>query len=154
MNINYEIRDTELYGKGIFALDNILIGTCIWFYQLNRNVFEYNAEESKKHLKYLPNLSAQQDFLNLSFGRGEVLCLITDDGQYMNHADAATCNCKTDLQTGHCYAKRNIRRGEQLFEDYSMYSHPSFLYPLLKEYQCEPNYYEMPYVSYNLNYII
>ena len=30
---------------------------------------------------------------------------------------------------------------QQLFEDYSTFSHPAFLYTLLKKYNCEPTYY-------------
>ena len=144
MNIHYVIRETEEYGKGIFTLEEIPIGTCIWTYKLNSNVFEYDEQQSRDYLSKLSNLSDQQSFLNFSFGKGEVLSLINDDGQYMNHADADQCNCKTDLLTGNCYAKRTIKQGEQLFEDYSAYSHPLFLYKLLKEYECEPDYYEMP----------
>ena len=144
MNINYVIRETDECGKGIFTLEEIPAGTCIWTYKLNNNVFEYNEQEAEKYLESLSNLSDQQSFLDFSFGRGELLCLINDDGQYMNHADAVNCNCKTDLLTGHCYAKRDIKQGEQLFEDYSIYSHPRFLYKLLKKYNCEPDYYALP----------
>jgi len=144
MNINYEIRETTDYGKGIFTLEDIPAGTCIWTYQLNSNVFEYNEEQSEAYLKSLPNLSAQQSFLNLSFGKGELLCLINDDGQYMNHAEGDNANCKTDLVTGHCFSIRTIKLGEQLFEDYATFSHPSFLYKLLQQYDCEPDYYDLP----------
>ncbi len=144
MNINYEIRETNEFGKGIFVLEDIQAGTCIWTYKLNVNVSEYNEQECIAYLETLPNLSAQQSFLNYSFGKGELLCIINDDGQYMNHAEGNECNCKTDLQTGHCYSSRPIKSGEQLFEDYAAYSHPSFLYKLLQQYACEPDYYEMP----------
>ena len=72
-----------------------------------------------------------------------MICLIKDDGKYMNHADKTSyeCNCKTDLINGNCYAVRDIKIGEQLFEDYSTFSHPGFLYKLLKKYNCEPTYY-------------
>jgi len=144
MNIHYVIRETEEYGKGIFTLEEIPAGTCIWTYKLNSNVFEYNEQQAETYLESLPNISAQQSFLDFSFGRGELLCLINDDGQYMNHADADKCNCKTDLLTGHCFSTRTIKQGEQLFEDYLAYSHPSFLYKLLKKYDCEPDYYALP----------
>lgn len=144
MNINYEIRETTDFGKGIFSLEDIPLGTCIWIYRLNCNVFEYNEQQSVAYLKSLPNLSAQQSFLNYSFGKGELLCLINDDGQYMNHAEGINANCKTDLDTGHCFSVRDIKSGEQLFENYATFSHPSFLYKLLKEYDCEPDYYELP----------
>ena len=144
MNINYEIRKTDHYGKGLYALENIPVGTRIWSYKLNENVFEYDAEQSITHLQNLPSLKAQQRFLDSSFGKGDVLCLIIDDGQYVNHAATPGCNCKTDLSTGHCYASQNIQAGDQLFEDYTYFTHPSFLYPLLKMYDCEPDYYELP----------
>jgi len=144
MNINYEVRETEHYGKGLYALTNIPVGTRIWTYKLNENVFEYDADQSINHLQNLPSLKAQQRFLDSSFGKGEVLSLIIDDGQYVNHAAAPDCNCKTDLSTGHCYASKNIEVGDQLYEDYTSFTHPSFLFPLLKMYDCEPDYYELP----------
>jgi len=142
MNINYEIRETENYGKGIFVLEDVPLGTCIWSYKLNENVSEYDAQQSIDHLQSLATLNEQQRFLDSSFGRGDKLCLIIDDGQYVNHADAP--NCKTDLSTGHCYAIQDIATGEQIFEDYTSFTHPPFLFPLLKQYECEPDYYELP----------
>jgi len=144
MNINYEIRATENYGRGLFTLDTVKAGTCIWTYTLGENVFEYDANQSLAHLESLPDLKAQQRFLDSSFGKGEVLCLIVDDGQYVNHAAAPLCNCQTDLQTGHCYSLREIAAGEQILEDYTSFTHPPFLFPLLKKYDCEPDYYELP----------
>ena len=146
MNINYEIRTTVDFGKGIFALENIPTGTCIWSYKLNTNVVEYNEQQCEDYLRTLPNLSAQQRFLNYSFGKGEKLCLINDDGQYMNHAEACDANCKTDLVTGHCFSTRDIKACEQLFEDYATFSHPLFLYKLLQQYECKPEYYDLPQV--------
>jgi len=144
MNINYEIRETEEYGKGLYVLADVATGTCIWTYKLNENVFEYDEQQSIAYLESLPNLKEQQRFLDASFGKGTVLCLINDDGQYMNHAPAALANCKTDLETGHCYAIQDIVAGAQLFENYASFSHPPFLFPLLKQYNCEPDYYDLP----------
>lgn len=142
MNIYYEVRETYHCGKGLFTLEDINMGTCIWTYKLNENVFEYDAAQSAAYLQSLPDLKAQQRFLDSSFGKRDVLCLITDDGQYVNHADAP--NCKTDLSTGHCYAIKYIAAGEQIFEDYTSFTHPPFLFPLLKLYECEPDYYLLP----------
>lgn len=148
MNINYEIRETKSYGKGTFTLESIKAGTCIWTYKRNKNVFEYNEPQCRAFLAQMPSLISQQQFLDSSFGRGQKLCLIVDDGQYMNHADATDnrCNCKTDLISGNCFAARDIGIGEQLFEDYLSFSHPPFLFDLLKQYNCEPNYYVLPTV--------
>ena len=117
MLIKYEIRETAEHGKGIFALENVKKGACVWEYVLYINVKEFNADESCAYLNSLPDLVDQQNFLNLSFGKNDVLCLILDDGQYMNHAETLDpqCNCKTDLKSGHCFATREIKAGEQLF---------------------------------------
>jgi hypothetical protein len=150
MNVSYEVKETDALGKGLFTKEIIPAGTCVWTYKLNENVFEYDEAQSIRHLQNLPSLSDQQRFLDSSFGKGPLLSLITDDGQYMNHADAA--NCKTDLGTGHCYSLRLIEAGEQLFEDYASFTHPPFLFPLLKQYQCEPTYYALPAQSaYSIN---
>lgn len=146
MNFNYEIKCTPPYGEGIFTRVAIPAGTCVWFYKLNVNVLEFDENQSIAHLTNLKSLAEQQRFLDLTFGKQNVLCLITDDGQYMNHAEKTSiaCNCKTDLISGNCYAIRDISVGEQLFEDYSEFSHPTFLYPLLEEYKCAPTYYSLP----------
>lgn len=141
MNIHYEIRETA-FGKGLFVLESVPAGTCIWSYKLNKNVFEYDETQSIAYLESMPSLRAQQRFLDSSFGKGPVLCLINDDGQYINHS--VTPNCKTDLSTGHCYTIEDIAKGEQIYEDYSSFSHPPFLFPLLKKYDCEPDYYDLP----------
>ena len=144
MNINYIIQETPSFGKGLFALQDIFAGTQIWTYQLNHNVFEFNEQQCLAHLQGLPDLNAQQRFLDSTFGKEDKLCLIVDDGQYMNHAEPNECNCQTDLKTGHCYAIKDIPIGSQLFEDYTTFSHPPFLYDLLTKYNCEPTYYVLP----------
>jgi hypothetical protein len=139
----YEIRPAE-FGQGLFARETIAAGTLIWSYKLNENVVEYDEPQAIAHLASLPSLCAQQRFLDLTFGRGDRLCLITDAGQYMNHAPAPLANCMTDMTTGDCFALRTIAANEQLFEDYSTFAHPPFLRMLLAKYQCEPAYYDLP----------
>lgn len=138
MNIDYEIRENK-YGKGIYVLEDIKANTCIWTYKLNDNVFEYSEKQSISHLNSLPNLEEQQRFLELTFGKGDKLCLITDDGKYVNHSE--TPNCKTDLINGNCYSLRDIKKDEEILEDYNNFVHPPFLFPLLQKYNSEPTYY-------------
>lgn len=80
--------------------------------------------------------------LSLFIYYADKLCLVIDDGRYMNHSTDP--NCLTDMETGYTYAIRNIEPDEQLFEDYGTFDHPSFLLPLLQKYDCAPNYYELP----------
>lgn len=147
MEIPYEIKYSTNYGKGIFSKSFIKSGTRVWHYKLNENIFEYNEANSRTYLDGLLTLADQKDFLDRTFGRGDVLCLITDDGQYMNHAPYPYSNCLTNLETGDCYAIKDINSDEQLFEDYINFSHPPFLYELLDKYQCKPTYYDLPNCS-------
>jgi len=144
MNICYEIKHTPIYGNGIYATEPVHKGCLIWEYRLFKNVLEFNKEQSIAYLHALANLERQQHFLDITYGRGDVLCLILDDGKNINHADGEQSNCVTDLMTGNCYAKRDIAIGEQLFEDYTTYTHPPFLLDLLAKYDCAPTYYELP----------
>jgi hypothetical protein len=138
MNIQYEIRENQ-YGKGIYVSEDVKENTCIWTYKLNDNVFEYSEEQSILHLNNLQNLKEQQRFLELTFGKGDNLCLIIDDGKYVNHSEDP--NCKTDLNNGNCYALRDIKKDEEILEDYNNFTHPQFLFPLLQKYNSEPTYY-------------
>ena len=163
MQIEYEIRDTDI-GKGIFALSDISKGKYIWKYnsksktninktninktniQLNKiyNVIEYNESSCKTHLSKL-SFKEAHNFLDITYGRGELLCQIIDDGKYMNHSESP--NCKTNMINGNVYAITNIKYGEQLFEDYSTFDHPTYLLPLLQKYKCVPNYYNAVFIE-------
>ena len=143
MEIPYRINNTVL-GKGIFTLSFVKSGTRIWSYRLNINVLEYDETTSKIHLDALPSLDKQREFMDYTFGRGDKLCLILDDGMYINHATDNFSNCKTCMTTGHCFAWRDIEAGEEIFEDYTLFEHPPFLFDLLEKYDAAPDYYELP----------
>ena len=142
MEIPYQIKETIL-GKGLFTLSFIKTGTLIWTYRLNLNALEYDAVESQFHLDSLSK-DKQREFLDYTFGIGDKLCLIIDDGVYINHAFGNTSNCKTCMKTGNCFAWRNIEAGEEIFEDYTQFDHPPFLFKLLEKYDAAPDYYQLP----------
>ena len=140
MQILYERRDSGLgIGLGLFSSRRVTSGTCIWRFQSGVNVSEYDEAATFRHLAKKSLLEAQQ-WLDLTYGFRGKICEILDDGKYMNHSE--TPNCRTDPQTGHTYAIRDIHEGEQLFEDYSSFDHPPFLYVCLEKYNCAPKYYD------------
>ena len=106
---------------------------------------QFDGPATRAHLELL-SLAEAQRFLDMTYGIMDKLCLITDDGKYMNHSTSP--NCETDMKTGFTYAIRDIEPDEQLFEDYARFEHPDFLLPLLEKYQCEPSYYEIPQEVY------
>lgn len=145
MQIAYAVRDAEFEGKGLFSMENILQGTLIWRFRVGDNVTEYDEPAATKHLETL-TMPEARDFLDLTYGIGDKLCFIRDDGRFMNHSIQP--NCITNMSTGNTYALRDIEPNEQLFEDYARFEHPAFLFPLLEKYQCAPDYYEIPEDDY------
>jgi SET domain-containing protein len=141
MQVEYEIQNT-IFGKGIFAKEQIKKGKCIWKYSNKINVIEYDETRCKQYLESLTCKKEAIKFLDLTYGRKEKLCLIIDDGKYMNHSDRP--NCKTNMETGNVYAIKDINFGEELFEDYTTFEHPSYLFELLEVYKCKPDYYNFP----------
>jgi len=144
MEIAYSKQPSHIAGEGLFAQEPVLAGTCVWRYMTNENVLEFDAKACRAHLANMTTLSAQQEFLNVTFGRGQKLCLILDEGRFINHAAPPNQNCRTDLRSGNCYALRDIAPGEELLEDYAAFAHPDFLYDLLAQYNCAPAYYQLP----------
>jgi hypothetical protein len=138
MQVPYEVKDTE-WGKGLFAAADIAEGTLIWEYKLGVNIVEYDEQAALAALSTRTYKECQR-WLDLTYGQRGLLCEILDDGKYMNHS--TTPNCKTRAG-GNTYAIRSIAAGEQLFEDYALFDHPDFLYPLLEKYDCAPDYYDL-----------
>ena len=144
MQVAYEIKYSSDLGKGIFACENISIGSCVWQYNKNINVLEYNEKQCKKHLQTL-ELAEAQNFLDITYGCGDLICQITDDGRYMNHSIKPNCKTFKKIANNYnVYAICEILIGEELFEDYSTFDHPKFLCSLLEKYNCSPQYYNLP----------
>jgi hypothetical protein len=143
MQVGYELRDAgEEIGLGIFVTARVLKGTLVWKYCAGENVNVYDEKSAIARLEKFATKKDCQYFLDLTYGLRGLLHEIIDEGRFMNHS--LTPNCQTDKCTGHTYAVRDIETDEQLFEDYTTFDHPDFLYDLLKKYQCEPDYYPLP----------
>ena len=145
MQVPYEIKEIDSLGLGLFAQIDIEAGTMIWKYSKD-NTREFTQVEAVEHIESLSSLNEQQKFLDLTYGIDDKLVLILDEGKLMNHDKNPNCSSvlKEYNIDHHCYAIRNIKAGEQFSEDYGTYSHPSFLYDLLKKYDCYPDYYQVP----------
>ena len=138
VQVPYEVLDTD-YGKGLFATAKVPAGSLVWGYVQGVNVREYDEEAALAHLS-TKTFKECQRWLDLTYGQRGMLCEVLDDGKYMNHSTSP--NCKT-RHGGNTYAVRDIEPGEQLYEDYTTFDHPDFLYPLLEKYECAPDYYEL-----------
>ena len=64
-----------------------------------------------------------------------------NDGKFLNHSPEPNLEYPT-LGAYHTYAIRDIKKGEELFEDYSSYEslYPEWVINILLEYECVRNF--------------
>ena len=99
---------SAIHGLGVFAAEFIRKGTKIW-----RFVEGFDRAYSPKEFARLPK--AARDFLK-DYGYrvdGEILFTVDND-HYINHSDAPN----TYLKSGYAIASCNIRKGEEITNDY------------------------------------
>jgi len=99
---------SPIHGLGVFAGEFIRKGTRIW-----RFVEGFDRFYSPKQFAKLPK--SARDFIAQHGYRvdGEIL-LTADNDHHMNHSDAPN----TYLRNGYAVARRNIRKGEEITNDY------------------------------------
>lgn len=99
---------SPIHGLGVFAAEPIRRDTKIW-----RFVEGFDRAYSPKQFARLPKPA--RDFLK-NYGYrvdGEILFTVDHD-HHMNHSD----NPNTYLKAGYTIARRNIRKGEEITNDY------------------------------------
>ncbi|HEU5016612.1 MAG TPA: SET domain-containing protein [Pseudolabrys sp.] len=99
---------SKIHGIGVFAGEFIGKGTKMW-----RFVEGYDRAYSPKEFARLPK--AARNFLSHYAYRvdGEILFTVDND-RHINHSD----DPNTYLKGGYAIARRNIRRGEEITNDY------------------------------------
>jgi SET domain-containing protein len=99
---------SAIHGLGVFAAESIRKDTKIW-----RFVEGFDRAYSLKQFARLPKPA--RDFLK-NYGYrvdGEVLFTVDND-RHINHSD----DPNTYLKAGYTIARRNIRKGEEITNDY------------------------------------
>ena len=99
---------SAIHGLGVFAGQFIRKGTKIW-----RFVEGFDRFYSPKEFARLPKPA--RDFIKFHGYRvdGEILFTVDHD-RHMNHSDEPN----TYLKSGYAIARRNIRKGEEITNDY------------------------------------
>jgi len=67
---------------------------------------------------------AKRDWLDHVYHSGGYVNEILDDGKLFNHSDNANTGINVGPEPLSSYALRDIRKGEELFDDYGTYEHP------------------------------
>ena len=99
---------SKVHGLGVFAGQSIRKGAKIW-----RFVYGFDRFYTRKRLAKLPKQA--RDYINLHGyqWKNEIL-LSMDYDTFMNHSE----NPNTDFHNGFVIARNNIRKGDEITNDY------------------------------------
>jgi hypothetical protein len=102
------VNKSRIHGLGVFAGETIRKGAKIW-----RFVFGFDRYYTRKRLAKLPK--AARDYIKLHGyqWKNEIL-LSMDYDTFMNHSE----NANTDFRNGYVIARCDIRKGEEITNDY------------------------------------
>lgn len=158
MQVRYEIRESIDRGKGVFTLEKIAKGTCVWKFIEEVNVNIYNESELREHFGSISD-EERDRIIDIAFAdygcKAYSVMVPLDDSQFFNHSDThnigkfhlcyeAPKNDRKEVSrmpaARHSYALRDIEVGEELFENYEEYEYPSWFIVLLNEYGKVPAY--------------
>ena len=111
-----------LHGVGLFAGQNLIIGTLVW--ELNDLVDLKFTLGEWNFLKERISLQSFNNLLRLSYKENGFIYLCIDNAQFMNHSRTC-CNISHDFAfKNRMYASRDILKGEELLCNYHEYSDP------------------------------
>jgi len=109
--IKYFLDKSQIHGIGLFANQNIQEGNIVYVHNkdldkiISQDEFERLELEEKRIFKHYGYFNPQEGVWRLDH----------DDIRFCNHSE----NSNITLVNGKIIAKRNIKRGEELLQDYS-----------------------------------
>ena len=102
---------------------------------------QFKGEKAvRKHLETLKNFEARRDWLVHVYMDEDMLNEILDEAGYMNHSTKPNLGSGEDPHSS--YATRNIKKGEEFFEDYDSFGWPKWLIKLNTEYGIDLSYFK------------
>jgi uncharacterized protein len=118
LKIKTYLDKSPVSGIGIFAGEDIPEGKIIW--EFNPLVdFVYSSKEWNNLTRGISSESLQH-VLRYTYKSNGKYYLCVDSAQFMNHADDS-CNVGNNSENDTMFARRNIKRGEELLCNYFEY---------------------------------
>eukprot|EP00457_Paulinella_chromatophora_P012996 gb/GEZN01013257.1/.p1 GENE.gb/GEZN01013257.1/~~gb/GEZN01013257.1/.p1 ORF type:complete len:232 (+),score=46.58 gb/GEZN01013257.1/:23-718(+) len=170
MQVPYEIKPAK-WGNGIFAKEVLPAGTRVWSVsKANIKIFE-TEEEAKKLFERSTNEEIKDLLFYCYWSDGRLMDLTRDDGRFFNHTHSSLQNCglgsilkkmlakkngkkrKAEVKDAQnqviedhdCYTLRDIKAGEELFDDYNTFgADPDWYSDLLLKHGVDHSYMDHP----------
>ena len=123
--VPYEVRESGIAGRGIFATRAIARGALIWRYDVGTSVLEHDEPSLRRRLKGRPKADVI-DLLEHIYVWDGLAIEIVDDAKIWNHAASPNTGNHPDEAAGEgdgksSYALRDIESGEELTDDYALH---------------------------------
>lgn len=165
IQVNVEVKEVSaVLGKGLFAKEDIARGTLVWKVLPDLSNVQVFDESQWNVLIESKDLILQQDVLKYSYGdvnfnsymdnipKSGVMILPLDESRYINHSDRASANIG-DWWLVHSgpgkapyyhwtYALRDIKKGEELREDYTTFDHTPWIIRAMHEMGVFPRFFD------------
>ena len=139
----YRIGKSKYDGVGVFLMEDIPKGSLVWKYGAGANTV--CLRNKKEVLEYLDSMkSDKQRKLILEYAymwQGKVN-IILDHTNFCNHAEDKDANIgvREDLDVESTYALRDIKKGEEWFEDYGVFEFAPWYLKICNKYGVKFDY--------------
>lgn len=123
-----EVRPSPVHGLGVFARVDIPKGTVWWRARPGRDVLLINQAQylTLKHSRHSPTSSALLEAIytySYYSAADDALILILDHARYTNHSFQPNSDVYPEPGVIGSIALRDIKAGEEIMEDYSLFDH-------------------------------
>lgn len=141
MQVPYEVRDSPIAGRGLFATAPIARGALIWRYAPGSSVVEHDEPSLRARLA---GLAAEdvRDLLSHIYCWDGLAIEILDDAKIWNHSVTPNSGLHPDPAAGVCdgvssYALRAISAGEEITDDYVTFAEVEWFERICREHGAE-----------------
>ena len=142
-HIKYRVGVSR-FGRGIFTKQNIEKGTLVWNGVYGRNTRRFISEkEVRQWLAEMSNDKDREEWLRFPVVFDGGFELDMDDARFINHNSEPNMGYLS-MEDSRSFALRDIKKGEELFEDYNGYDYtispPEWIAKLYLEYGIDESF--------------
>ena len=139
--VPYEVRDSPIAGKGIFATASVARGALLWKYAPGASVVEHDELSLRARLAGMAE-AERHDLLEHIYCWDGRAIEILDDAKIWNHSVTPNSGLHPDPDAGVCdgvssYALRDIAVGEEVTDDYVTFHEVDWFERICKEFGAE-----------------
>ena len=119
MRVKILVETVTGIGKGLIAQEDIKKGTLVYEHASARKQSFTSEESFREYLGGLPEKEKKQTVIHV-FSHDGTVDVLDDDNKFINHSNDPNVD-GSDYVTHNCVALRDIKKGEELTENYAFH---------------------------------